>query len=140
MIGSLMVKLCNIAIAVDISSSVTDHEFNIFISKIDEIKKTVNPKETTVISFNTQIIGEPQKLSEEDNALKKLKFKGRGGTDITPVLKWATKNKPTVLVIFTDGDFTPVEPTDKSIPIVWLIHNNPSWKYQWGRVIHYNVT
>lgn len=131
--------VCNIAVAVDISSSVTDHEFDIFISKIDEIKRTMNPKETTVISFNTRITA-VQKLSKDDDVLKKLKFKGRGGTDVTELLQWSADNKPTVMIVFTDGEFHPVEPPNKSIPIVWLIHNSPRWKSKWGRVIHYNVT
>lgn len=131
--------VCNIAIGVDISSSVTDHEFDVFINKIAEIKTMMNPEKVTVIAFNTQITG-VQELLADDNPLTKLKFKGRGGTNIGPILKWAADNKPTVLIIFTDGEFNEVEPPNKAIPIVWLIHNCPAWKYPWGRVINYNVT
>jgi predicted metal-dependent peptidase len=130
--------VCNLAIAVDISSSVSDHEFNVFIGKIDEVKRTMNPKETTVISFNTKIT-RIQTLSEDDDAFKKLKFNGRGGTAVHEVMGWAEENKPSVLLIFTDGEFTQVEPKNKNIPIVWLIHNDPKWQTKWGRVIHYNV-
>jgi predicted metal-dependent peptidase len=131
--------VCNLAICVDISSSVTDHEFNVFITKIAEIKNSMNPQETTVVSFNTQITG-VQKLTADDNPLTKLKFKGRGGTAIAPVLEWAAENKPTVMIIFTDGEFTQVEPKNKGVPMLWLIHDNPMWKTKWGRVIHYNIT
>lgn len=130
--------VCNLAISVDISSSVSDHEFNVFIGKIDEIIKTMKPKTTTVISFNTKITG-IQILNEEDDPLRKLKFKGRGGTAIHEVLDWAAENKPTVMIVFTDGDFVQQEPKDKNVPIIWLIHNAPKWKYPWGRTIHYNV-
>lgn len=131
--------VCNIAIAVDISSSVTDHEFNVFINKIAEIHATMKPEKITVISFNTKITG-IQTLTPEDNPLTKLKFKGRGGTNVTDVLKYLAETKPTVALIFTDGEFNQVEPMDKTVPMVWLIHNAPHWKTKWGRVIHYNVT
>jgi predicted metal-dependent peptidase len=131
--------ICNIAIAVDISSSVTDHEFDVFIGKIAEIQAMMRPEKITIVSFNTQITG-TQVLTVEDNPLTKLKFKGRGGTAIAPVLDWLADNKPTVALIFTDGEFDQVEPKDKSIPMVWLIHNAPHWKTKYGRVINYNVT
>lgn len=131
--------VCNIAVAVDISSSVTDHEFNVFIQKIDEIKKTMKPQKMTIISFNTKITG-IQELTPEDNPLTKLKFKGRGGTHVGEILQWAADNKPTVMLVFSDGEFNHIEPKDKRVPIVWLIHNSPNWKSKWGRTIHYNVT
>jgi len=131
--------ICNIAIAVDISSSVTDHEFDVFIGKIADIQAMMKPEKITIISFNTQITG-TQVLTAEDNPLTKLKFKGRGGTAIAPVLNWLADNKPTVALVFTDGEFDQVEPKDKSIPMVWLIHNAPHWKTKYGRTIHYNVT
>jgi len=131
--------VCNIAIAIDISSSVSDHEFNVFIGKIAEIQAIMKPEKITVISFNTKITG-VQTLTPEDNPLTKLKFKGRGGTAITEVLEWLAENKPTVALVFTDGEFNQVEPMSKTVPMVWLIHNAPSWKTKYGRVIHYNVT
>jgi predicted metal-dependent peptidase len=132
--------VCNLAISVDISSSVTDHEFDVFIGKIAEIIAVMKPQKTTVIPFNTVVITKGiQELTPDDDPLKKLKFKGRGGTNVTEVLQWAADNKPTVMLVFTDGEFHQVEPPDKSVPLVWLVHNSPSWKTKWGRVIHYNV-
>lgn len=130
--------VCDIAIAVDISSSVTDAEFNVFIQKIAEIKSTMNPDKMTIISFNTRITG-VQKLTADDNPLAKLKFKGRGGTNVADVLHWAAENKPTVLLVFTDGEFNQMQPVDKRVPIIWLIHNSPTWKGITGRTIHYNI-
>lgn len=129
--------VCNIAIAVDISSSVTAHEFNVFINKIAEIKTTMNPKKTTVIAFNTKITG-VQELTADDDPFKKLKFKGRGGTSVQCVYDHIQETRPTVTIIFTDGEFTQPKITPKT-PIVWLIHNNQNWKSSTGRVIHYNI-
>jgi predicted metal-dependent peptidase len=131
--------IANIAVAVDISSSVSDHEFNVFITKIAEIQQAMHPKKITVISFNTKITG-VQELTDDDNPFKQLKFNGRGGTAIGPVHEWAKENKPTVLLVFSDGEFQQPEPLDKNVPIVWIINDNPHWNsLHGGRVIHYNI-
>ena len=130
--------ICNLAICVDTSSSVEDHQFNDFITKIYEMQKMMKPKKISIMAFNTQFVSE-QELDEYDDPFKKLKFKGRGGTRIQPAHEWIAKNKPTVAIIFTDGEFNQTSPIDKSIPIIWLIYNNPGWKSTFGRVIHYNI-
>jgi predicted metal-dependent peptidase len=131
--------ICDLAICVDTSSSVTDGEFNDFITKIAEIQRVMNPKKITVVSFDTAIKN-VQTVDAGENPFKKLKFKGRGGTRISPVHKWIAENKPTVTIVFTDGEFSQSAPADRSLPLVWLIYNNPSWKSEHHqRVIHYNI-
>lgn len=132
--------IANIAIAVDCSCSVSDHEFNVFITKIAEIQDAMHPKKITVVPFDTRI-GKVQELTDDDNPFKKLRFTGRGGTQIKPVHDWAAENKPTVLLVFSDGEFSQPAPKDKSIPIVWVIHDDKKWAAKHGgRVIHYNIT
>lgn len=128
----------NIAIAVDTSGSVSAHEFNTFITKIAEIQATMNPKKITVVAFDTKIKN-VQELCEGSDPFKELKFIGRGGTAIGPVHEWAAENKPTLLIIFTDGEFPIVKPINKSVPIFWLIHANPKWSCDHGRVVHYDI-
>jgi len=130
--------ICNLAICVDTSSSVRDYQFNDFITKIYEMKKMLNPKKISVMAFNTSFVSE-QELLEGDDPFKKLVFKGRGGTNIQPALEWIAKKKPTVALIFTDGEFHPIPPVNPRIPIVWLIYDDPSWQSDYGRVIHYSI-
>lgn len=131
--------ICNLAVCVDTSSSVDDHQFNDFITKIDEMKKMMKPKKISVMAFNTKFVSE-QELTDNDNPFTKLQFKGRGGTKIHPAHEWIAKVKPTVALIFTDGEFSQSPPVDSSIPIIWLIYDNPQWKSSTGgRVIHYNI-
>jgi len=61
-----------------------------------------------------------------------------GGTRIEPTMDWATKNKPTVLLVFSDGQFRQHYTNPKS-PIVWLINDNPSFRAKVGKVIHYEA-
>jgi predicted metal-dependent peptidase len=131
--------ICNIAVAVDISSSVSDPQFNAMITRVDDIMQMMGPKKITVISFNTEI-QDIQELTEGQNAFKHLKFKGRGGTSIKEVLKWVDENKPTVTIVFTDGEFNQNYPAPKGSPMIWLIHENPKWQSQLGgRVIHHEI-
>jgi predicted metal-dependent peptidase len=131
--------ICDLAICVDTSSSVAEHEFNDFITKISQIQNVMNPKKITVVSFDTSIKN-IQVVGEGEDPFNKLKFKGRGGTRIAPVHAWVAEHKPTVTIIFTDGEFSQSTPVNKSLPLVWLIYNNPSWKCAHNqRVIHYDI-
>jgi predicted metal-dependent peptidase len=67
-------------------------------------------------------------------------FKGRGGTIIRPVLQWAKENKPQLLLVFTDGEFSfPREEVQLKSSLLWLIHNNNSFKAPIGKTIHYSI-
>jgi predicted metal-dependent peptidase len=131
-------SLTNIAIAGDLSSSMSDEDINGFVTYISEIIQVMQPKKTTVVAFNTKIMS-THELTADSDPFQELKFKGRGGTAIAPVHQWAADNQPAVLIIFTDGEFTQTKPVDPNIPIIWLIHNDPTWKSEYGTVIHYNL-
>lgn len=128
----------DVAICVDASGSVSDHDFSTFVTETAAVFKTVKPKKVTLIQFDTEIKN-VSKLNSIDD-LRKVNFKGRGGTDIQPVLKWAKENKPQLLLIFTDGEFAFSEddPVIKS-KVIWLIHNNKKFKPSFGKVIHYEI-
>lgn len=131
--------ICDLAVCVDTSSSVDDHQFNDFITKIYEMQQLLKPKKISVMAFNTGFVSE-QEVDENECPFRKLKFNGRGGTSIKPVHKWIAEKKPTVALIFTDGYFSQSQPLDLSIPLVWLIYNNNRWQSQvGGRVIHYDI-
>lgn len=131
--------VCNLAIFVDASSSVDQSDFNDFITKIAEIQKVMNPKKIEVVAFDTRIKS-VQVVEEHENPFDKLKFNGRGGTRIHPVHEWINTNKPTLAIIFTDGEFNQTEPLNKNIPLIWLIYNNPHWESKHGgKVIHYEI-
>jgi len=68
----------------------------------------------------------------------RIDFRGRGGTAIDPVMEWGQKNKPDVLVVFTDGYFRPAS-FDPGVPVIWIIHDNPKWTAPFGKVIHYTI-
>lgn len=125
----------NITIAIDTSGSVTDAQFVEFLSEINYIHETMKPKKITVIDFDTSIKDIHEVM--EGDSVSNIKFKGYGGTDVTPVIDWANKNKPTVLLIFTDGGFRAYEP-DINFDLMWIIYDNKRFKSNIGEVIFYD--
>lgn len=129
-------KLVDIAIAVDISGSVSEAEFLRFISEIHSILKMMKPDKLSLIQFDTSIksVDEIRNVHE----LSKVRFLGRGGTDIRPVIDWVNKRKPQLLLTFTDGGFY-FRDAQTKVNTAWLIHNNPCFTAPFGKVIHYEM-
>lgn len=130
-------SLMDIAIAVDTSGSVTDAEFTQFLSETHSILKRMKPEKITFIQFDTELKAINEVKSIQD--LYTLKFTGRGGTEIYPVIAWANTNKPKLLLVFSDGYFY-FHQTDYKLPLIWLVHQNPNFTAPYGKVIHYEVT
>ena len=125
-----------IAVAVDTSGSVSDEEFLRFITEVQAIQTRMNPTKMTVIDFDYEI--RDIHTVHEGKDVKNLKFSGRGGTYIKPVLEWAKKNKPIALLVFTDGEFDTIN-INPDIPVIWVIHANEDFTYPFGRVITYEI-
>lgn len=130
-------SLIDLAIAVDTSGSISDRESSQFVSEITSIFKMMKPKNIKLIQFDTSIKSEDKLKNLQD--ISKVTFTGRGGTRISSVMEWASKNKPQLLLVFTDGEFHFPTHTDKQPETLWLIHNNPNWKAPYGKVIHYTM-
>lgn len=129
-------SLMELDIAVDISSSVSDEDFLQFVGDTASILKMMKPPKIRFIQFNTGITSIDEITSVEE--LKKVKFVGRGGTDITPVMDWARTNGSRVMLLFSDGYFH--FPCDEhKTDLIWLIHNNSTFEAPFGKVIHYEI-
>lgn len=129
-------SLMDIAIAVDISGSVTDTDFNRFITETHSILRMMRPNKITLVQFDTEIKSTHAIRSVQE--LMQVEFKGRGGTYISPVLEWANENKPQLLLVFSDGDFRFYDYETK-VKTLWLIHDNPNFQAPYGKVIHYSM-
>ena len=129
-------SLGDIAIAVDTSGSVTDEEFNQFVSETAGILRMMKPTKISFIQFDTEIKSVNEIRSIND--LMNIQFTGRGGTVVTEVIDWVNKNKPQIILIFTDGRFRFRNETTKN-DVIWLIHNNIRFSSPFGKVIHYEL-
>lgn len=121
---------------VDISGSVTQEQFRIFISEIVGAIKQFNLKEVRIVQFDTYIHHDDKVKSLKE--LARVKFHGRGGTHIGCILKHMEETKPQLAMVFTDGGFSWPQQTFKQL-ILWLINDNPEWKPLFGRSIHFDT-
>jgi predicted metal-dependent peptidase len=128
------VKICDIAIGDDVSSSVTQAQHNHFAAESLAILKSLKPEKITFLQFNTQITQVDVLRTPGD--MGRVRFKGGGGTNIEPLMKWAQENKPACLIVFTDGDFAPAT-TNPRVPVFWVINGNPRFRAPFGTVIPY---
>ncbi|GMA97241.1 VWA-like domain-containing protein [Pelosinus sp. IPA-1] len=97
--GQLRSHKADVVVALDISGSISDEEFNQAIKEVLNIVKNVN-HEITIIECDSEIRRVYKVKSVKDI---KDRMKIRGGTKFTPVFEYANKNKVNLLVYFTDG-------------------------------------
>lgn len=127
------------AIILDTSGSVTNGEIQVFLEEIRSAFASHSVKKVHAVQFSTKIVAED--VITHVSQLSKLDIHGRGGTDIIPVFEWIKNNKPKVAVIFSDGDFYLPDKMESypSTPLIWCIHDNPTFHCPRGVIIHYNA-
>lgn len=129
--------MISLAVFIDTSGSVSDEEFHRFVSETYSILRMMKPEKITIGQFDTEIKSVDEVKDIRD--LMKIKFTGRGGTEIEPVMQWANENKPQLLLVFSDGEFY-FRDTSTNVNLIWMIHNNPGFEPTFGKVIHYEMT
>lgn len=122
--------------AVDTSGSVSESDFNRFISEIGYVFKTFNPKEIGVMQFDSVLQSNDKCCSVQD--FLKIKFSGGGGTRIEPVLEVFKDNDAKALIILTDGYLYHGEELDPKKPVIWCIYDNPRFVPTFGTAIHFD--
>ncbi|WP_250674131.1 VWA-like domain-containing protein [Paraclostridium ghonii] len=116
--GELRNHKAEIAVALDISGSISDEEFKQAIKEVLNIVKNYN-QEITIIECDNEIKRVYKVKSEKDI---KDRLEIRGGTKFSPVFNYANNKKINLLVYFTDGkgeDRLQVVP--RGYKILWVI-------------------
>lgn len=136
--GMASTKLSNIAFAFDMSISVSEADIKRYVSELYAVLRMLKPDKLTLILFDTRVVSVTEIKSVRD--LMKLKLQGRGGTSIHPVMDWAKKNKPTALVVFTDGEYAHPN-INPGCPILWMIHGYSKERFNcsFGTTIKFDV-
>lgn len=124
----------SIIFAVDCSGSVSEEDFNKGIVEFNSIKEKLNPNQTHLLTFDTEI--KNTYVFQRDEPIEDLEFVGWGGTDLQPVFDYVNEINPTVLVVFSDLYCEKIyeEPNYK---VVWICFNNPTATVNFGELIHY---
>jgi len=125
-----------IAFAIDTSGSVSESDFNRFISEIGYVFQRYKPKEIDIMQFDSVLQSNDRILNTND--FMELEFKGGGGTQIEPVIDAYKDGDAKALIILTDGYLYHGEELDPGKPVVWCIYDNPSFVPTFGTAIHFD--
>lgn len=119
---SLRSAQLDIAVALDISGSISDKEIGEFVSEIDAIKSQLRARITLLACDSALAKDGPWVFEAWEEFAMPRKFQGGGGTSFIPVIEWADQQDkaPDLVVYFTDaqGQFPELEP---AFPVIWLV-------------------
>lgn len=113
-------KLTHLAFVFDMSCSVTDKDIQRYVSELVGVMRRYKPDKITVVQFDTSI--KSTHLIKTVRDMANVQLRGRGGTDIECVLEWVQKNKPTGVVVFSDGEYFHPSFNPKCSRFLWMIH------------------
>jgi predicted metal-dependent peptidase len=117
-----------VAISIDTSLSVSDHELQAFLSEASAILSEVRPEKVTIIWCDAAI----DRVDEVDQAEELLELTraqgvpGRGGTSFIPPFEHIAgmEETPYFHIYMTDG-YGPFPTEDQAVcPTIWLINNH----------------
>ena len=122
--------------AIDVSGSIAEKEFRVFLSELVGILKRFNPKQVGVMQFDTYT-----RTVDVINSIKELEaipYAGGGGTALHDTLRVFESSPAKALIIFTDGHLS-TQLKVPTRPVVWCIYNNPNFKAPFGEVVHFDL-
>jgi predicted metal-dependent peptidase len=122
-----------VVFALDTSGSMTDHQCGAFVTAADYVMENIKPERMIIHDFDTAVRG--THIIENGRSIRKIEFKGRGGTDLEDLFKVVSKKKPLLLVVYSDLDCDRIE-KDPGFPVVWICCDNPRAEVNFGRLIH----
>jgi predicted metal-dependent peptidase len=119
--GELRSHKAEIAVAIDISGSISDEEFKQAVKEVLNIVKNYN-HEITILECDSEIRRAYKVKSVID---VKDRVKKGGSTKFTPVFEYANKKKINLLVYFTDGKGeTKLQTIPRGYKVLWIISGN----------------
>ena len=127
----------NLTVALDTSGSISDAELREFVAEIDAIKAQLRARVVLQACDMALAADGPWTFEPWDELTLPREFNGGGGTDFSPVFRWAEAQDraPDLLIYFTDaeGTFPDREPP---FPVLWLVKGKAA--VPWGRRVQLN--
>lgn len=119
----------NIAVGLDVSGSISQADFNMFMAQLDAIKGLSRVK---VVEVDTQVVAMYDYYKTTQNRVARLG--GGGGTHFEPAFNKFKEMKPDAILFMTDGDVAGTC-SDPGIPTGWIMTNNLKPPYGFGEVV-----
>jgi predicted metal-dependent peptidase len=126
-----------IIVAIDTSGSIGEKELNEFASELVSICESVSPEAVRVLWWDTMVHGEQLFTDNYANIGAMLKPKGGGGTRVSCVSEYLSKNKVNAecVMVFTDGYLESDVKWSVSAPSLWLVTQNKYWTPPVGKKV-----
>lgn len=126
-------KADNIMIALDVSGSISEPQFRSQLGLVQKVIKQLSPSKIGVMQWDSAVSDYHEVNSVQQ--VKRIQYKGGGGTIIDPVINFFNSKQFMGMVIVTDGYFYPTT-VKANKPVVWLVYDNPKFKAPYGDVVH----
>lgn len=125
--------LSKVTFAIDTSGSITNKQFNEFISELHGVMQQCKPQVMEVMQFDHKLQTHDVIKSVKD--LQNIKCKGYGGTLPDVALDKFNQTDSKALIVITDGYF--LKPKVKvTKPVIWCIVDNKYFQAPFGKVIY----
>ena len=119
-------EMIDIAVALDMSGSISDAQAKDFLSEIAGIMEEFDQYRIHLFSFDTEVYNVEQFNSENLKDITEYECKGGGGTDFDCIFDYLKKEdiQPRRLVVFTDGYPCGSWGDENYTDTVWIIHGD----------------
>ena len=116
----------DIAVAIDMSGSISDQQGKDFLSEVKGIMESFDSYKVHVFCFDTDTYNPQQYDSDTLETIGDYDLQGGGGTDFDAIFNYlkAEEIEPKKLVVFTDGYPFGSWGDENYCDTVWIIHGN----------------
>lgn len=130
-----------IIVAIDTSGSIGMEDLSVFGTELYNICNNCQPEAVRVLWWDTHVHAEQRFTGESyGNLATLLKPVGGGGTRVSCVSEYLDKKQITVdaVLVFTDGHVESMIEWEITIPTLWLVNGNKSFRPPSGKVVQYD--
>lgn len=122
-----------VAVAVDTSGSIRQHELDQYASDLCSIHELV--KNTVHVIYCDSSVAGTDTFEAGDDI--KLTLQGGGGTDFRPPFAWLEKESimPKIMIYFTDGECSRFPETHPDYDTIWVVTTSINFNPPFGEVI-----
>lgn len=127
-------SLSKISFAIDTSGSISQSQFDAFISEVMAVFKLMKPKQLDVMQFDHRLQYHQTLTSLRE--FGQIPFKGCGGTCPEVALTAFDETDSKALFVITDGYFYSTDLPKPKRPVIWVIFDNPTFSPPFGKAVY----
>ena len=132
-------KEIDIAVAMDLSGSITEEQIRDFLSQVRAVSETFDCFRIHLFTFDTEAYNSRVYTNDNFDEIDEYELKGGGGTEYTAIFKHLKDNniEPEKLIVFTDGYPWSSWGDPNYCDTLWVIHSNPNPNPPFGVWVEY---